>query len=172
MLIRRFALIAALTLLPLAARAQTEATKPPADAQQVLSTNPFGDLLKWFNAEYERKISPATTWGVSASVLESSYASAALLVRWYPQQAALDGFYLGARTGVYRFASSASYRHTSSTVPGAGLEVGRAWLLGPKRNTSVSLGFGLTRLFGAAANGSDAPTVWPHVRLFNVGVAF
>lgn len=166
---RRFALVAALALLPIAARAQTEATKTPVTAQQVLSTNPFGDLLKWFNAEYERKLGPATTWGVSASVLESSYSSASVLVRWYPQQAALDGFYFGAHAGVYRFES---YRHKSSAVPGAGLDVGRAWILGPNRNTSVSLGFGLTRLSGAAANGTDAPAVWPNARLLSIGVAF
>ena len=50
--------------------------------------------------------------------------------------------------------------------------IGHAWLFGPKRNASVNLGFGLTRLFGKDADGYGAPSVLPNVRLANIGIAF
>ena len=153
-----------------AAQAQTESTKAPVPHQQVISTNPLGAIVKWFNVEYERKITPATTWGVAASTFdEMDYRSASLLVRWYPQQAALDGFYLGARTGVYHFEN---YRRRATVLPGAGLEIGHAWLFGPKRNASVNLGFGLTRVLGKGSDEYGAPSVLPNVRLVNIGIAF
>jgi hypothetical protein len=162
----RPAFAAVLMLLSASAQAQTEETKAPAAARQVLSTNPFGDLLTWFNVEYERTTGAETTWGISASVVESEYASAAALVRWYPAQTPLDGFYLGAHAGLYRFHD---YARGMATFPGAGLDVGRAWRVGLKRRTSISLGFGLTRL--AVGTSRAAPSVWPAPR-FNVGVVF
>jgi Protein of unknown function (DUF3575) len=165
------AIAAATALVPATAHAQTEATKTAVVHQQVLSTNPLGEIAQWFNVEYERKIGLATTLGVAASTYKyMDYTSASLLLRWYPQDAALDGFYLGARTGAYRFGN---YRlGYSSVLPGVGLEIGHAWLFGQNRNVSVSVGFGLTRLFGDRANGYDAPTFLPNARLANVGIAF
>jgi len=123
------ALAAATALVPATTHAQTEATKTAVVHQQVLSTNPLGEIAQWFNVEYERKIGLATTLGVAASTYKyMDYTSASLLLRWYPQDAALDGFYLGARTGAYRFGN---YRlGYSSVLPGVGLEVGHAWLFG------------------------------------------
>jgi hypothetical protein len=107
---------------------------------------------------------------VAASKFEAlDYASGSLLLRWYPQGAALDGFYLGARTGAYRFVN---YRDDSSVSPGVGLELGYAWLFGANRNVSVGLCVGLTRLFGSGANGYDSPQILTNVRLANVGIAF
>jgi hypothetical protein len=89
---------------PAAAHGQTAATKPAVAHGQVLSTNPLGEIAQWFNVEYERKIGLATTPGGAASTFKyEDYTSASLLLRWYPQGAALDGFYLGARTGAYGF---------------------------------------------------------------------
>jgi hypothetical protein len=165
------AIAAATALVPAAAHGQTAATKPAVAHEQVLSTNPLGEIAQWFNVEYERKIGLATTLGVAASTFKyEDYTSASLLLRWYPQGAALDGFYLGARTGAYRFGN---YRlGYDSVLPGVGLEIGHAWLLGPNRNVSVSIGFGVTRLFGSRANGYDAPEFMPNIRLANVGIAF
>lgn len=157
-------------LVPAPADAQTEATKTSVPHQQVLTTNPLGLLVKWFNGEYERKIGPATTVGVAASMFDDAdYRSASLLLRWYPQQAALEGFYAGARAGAYRFET---YRRGATVRPGVGLEVGHAWLFGPERNASVSIGFGLTRLLGNGAGGHDTPVILPNVRLVNLGIAF
>jgi len=162
----RLTLIAAVALCAGTAQAQTQEAAPAA-THQVLSTNPFGDLLTWWNVEYERTVGPATTWVASASAIPSEYASASVMVRWYPAQTPLDGFYLGAHAGIFSFHD---YAHGADTVPGAGLDVGRAWLLGRQQRTSISLGFGMTRL--AAGSRSAAPSVWPVPRLINVGVAF
>ena len=165
------AIAAATALVPTVAHAQTQTTTTAVAHQQVLSTNPLGEIAKWFNVEYERKIGLATTLGVAASTFEyMDYTSASLLLRWYPQDAALDGLYLGARTGAYRFGN---WRlGDASVLPGVGLEIGHAWLFGPNRNVSVSIGFGLTRLFGSRANGYDAPKLLPNARLANVVIAF
>ena len=91
-------------MLWLLGHAQTSATKPPVPPHQILSTNPFGLLVNSFTAKYERKIAPATTVGVSAShFADPELSNAALVLRWYPQGAALDGFFVGARAGVYAF---------------------------------------------------------------------
>ena len=167
-----------------AARAQ-EPTRTPVPYEQVLSASPILWMFKWYNLDYERKINTVATWGVSGSYLEpgdSSYGRATVLVRYYPQGAALSGFYLGGQLGVYHtvytdYDYPSSY--PSSTGPtgqrrcesmsGAGIDLGYAWVMGARRNFSMSLGFGVSRLFGSHAD--DLPAM-PNVRLFNVGYAF
>ena len=161
--------------IPAAAFAQTAAPSPPVQFDQVLSANPLGFVIKWFNVEYERKLGPATTFGASASHLgELDLSNAAVLLRWYPQQTPLEGFYLGARAGAFGFKTLTyefrSYREQNRVVPGAGVELGYNWLLGPKRNVSVGTGFGLTRMVGGG-NSYSVPSVLPGFRL-NVGIAF
>jgi len=146
------------------ALAQDEASPTP--YTQVLSTNPFFLLANMVNGEYERKVSPATSVSVSGWLLGSSgNGDVALAARWYARGAALEGFYLGARTAIVRYEE---YRRGPRTYPGVGFELGATRLFGPKQNVSVSAGFGLTRLIGAPADFS----VWPSVRLINLGVAF
>jgi hypothetical protein len=162
-------------LVPAAAAAQAE-SRPTVPYDQVLSTNPLGVVVKWFNVEYERKLGPALTCGGSASHFgDLDQANAAVLVRWYPQQSALEGFYLGARAGAYRFQTYTygprSYREQTSIMPGVGVEVGYNWLLGPRRNIIVGTGFGLTRISENSDSYSTAPTVLPGLRM-NVGIAF
>jgi hypothetical protein len=162
-------------LVPAAAFAQTAAPPPAVPFDQVLSANPLGVVVKWFNVEYERKLGPATTFGVSASHFgELDLSNASLLLRWYPQQSALEGFYLGARAGAFSFKTFTyefrSYREENRVLPGAGVELGHNWLLGPNHNVSIGSGFGLTRI----ATGSESyhlPSVLPMFRL-NVGIAF
>ena len=67
-------------------------------------------MIKFVSIEFERKIASEVTLGASASHLagysdfgDSSQSNAAILLRWYPQQSALEGFYFGARAGAYRF---------------------------------------------------------------------
>ena len=170
------------------AGAQTGAVAASAPHDQVVSTNPFGFLFQWINGEYERKLSPETTVGVSGSYFaDGGLGIVSALARWYPQRTALEGFYLGARAGAYRFRSyeydygidpanpaRSIYRGSRErmrVVPGAGIEVGYSWLLGAKRNVSVGIGGGLTRIAGGA-NGRGLPTVMPTIRLVNIGVAF
>ena len=162
-------------LIPAAVFAQTAAPPPAVQFNQVLSANPLGIVIKWFNVEYERKLGTATTFGASASHLgELDLSNAALMLRWYPQQSPLEGFYLGARAGAFSFKTYTyefrSSREQNRVLPGAGVELGYNWLLGPKHNVSVGTGFGLNRI----ATGSDSysmPSVVPGFRL-NVGIAF
>jgi hypothetical protein len=162
-------------LVPAAALAQAAAPDPPAPHNQILSTNPLGVVVKWANVEYERRISPASTLGASASYFgDLDQSDAAVALRWYPQQRALEGFYLGARAGAYRFKTFTyeirSYREHDSVLPGAGVELGYNWLLGPKHNVSVGTGFGLTRI-GGGGDSYTVPSVLPGFRL-NIGIAF
>lgn len=126
-------------------------------------------MFKWFNADYERRINSATTWGLSASYLpigDFEYGRASVLVRYYPQRAALTGFYLGGQTGVYR--TSEGRQH--EVLYGAGMDIGYAWLLGSQQRVGVSLGLGITRVFGGDLDGASIAI--PNVRLLNVGIAF
>jgi hypothetical protein len=189
----KLVVLALAMLVPTAVAAQTNAAKAEVPHAQVLSTNPFGLMLKWVNGEYERKIGPATTAGISGSYFVGEATSnVAAFARWYSAGAALDGFYLGARVGAFRI-TTADYvydtpppsgpqstrgdvlyptiRERTKTLPGAGLEIGYNRLLGAERNISIGVGFGLSRLFGEQAS-YDLPEVWPNIRLVNIGIAF
>jgi hypothetical protein len=154
------------------AAAQTfPGTAVPVVHQQFISANPFGLMFEWVNAEYERKATESVTWGVGASFFARNhdsvdYASGGSFVRYYPAGAALTGFYLGGRGGIYRVSDA----HASDVFYGVGFELGYNWLLGSKRNVGISVGLGATRLFGGALAGASLTI--PTVRLFNVGVAF
>jgi len=153
---------------PAAAQTQ-EGTKAAVPHEQIISANPFGLVLRWWNVEFERKVTPSSTVGVSGSFLgvdDVDFASVNGLWRYYPQGAALTGVFLGARAGVYH-GSDAGDAHYAF---GAGFEIGYTWLLGARRNVGLSLGVGLTRLFSGGEE--DWPGALPTVRLLNVGVAF
>ena len=77
-----------------AAAQSTEGTKPAVSHQQIVSANPFGLMLGWWNVEFERKLTPSSTWGANTSFLTLKgidYASVNALYRYYPQRAALTG---------------------------------------------------------------------------------
>jgi|KBSMisStaDraftv2_1062788.scaffolds.fasta_scaffold811805_2 hypothetical protein len=163
-------------LVPAAAAAQTAERGSAAPHDQILSTNPLGAVVKWFNVEYERRLGADLTLGGSASYFgDLDQSNAAVLARWYPAQSALEGFYLGARAGVYRFEAYTydlrSLRRQTRVMPGAGVEIGYNWLLGPRENVIVGTGLGLTRLSGSNDVYSTVPAVLPSVRL-NIGIAF
>ena len=154
---------------PALAQEHQEGTKAPVPHKQVISANPFGLVLRWWNVEFERKITSSSTVGVSGSVLgvdDVDFASVNGLWRYYPQGAALTGVFLGARAGLYH-GSDADESHSAF---GLGFEIGYTWLLGARRNVGLSLGGGLTRLIGGGHE--DWPAALPTVRLLNVGIAF
>ena len=162
------AVVAALLFAPTTAIAQDG---PPVAAphRQTVSTNPFGLMFEWFNAEYERTLTARPTWGVSGSYLGIDgfdYANGNVVFRFYPQGAALHGFFVGSRTGVFRVSDD----DEAATLFGAGFEVGYNWLLGSDQNFDVSIGVGATRLVGGALSG--APVVIPTIRLINLGISF
>jgi hypothetical protein len=170
---RRIALIASVGMLIAASAtpvsAQNQERNSQAEPTQVLSASPFLWMFKWMNVDYERKIAPAVTLGASASFLPSggdNYGRATFHARFYPQRTALTGFYLGAQAGMHQVHA---YRD-DGVFFGAGMDLGYAWLLGPKHDVSVSLGFGSTRLFAGPLHGESIAI--PNVRAFNVGFAF
>jgi hypothetical protein len=149
---------------------------PPVAHDQIVSANPFGLLAGWFNAEYERKLTPTTTWGLSGSMWdffdEFEYRSGTALLRYYPQRRALDRFFLGVRLGVHHVhnESVGTSADRGATYGGVGFDLGYTWLLGPTERVGVSIGAGATRLFGGDLDGANVTL--PSIRLVNVGVAF
>ncbi|HEX6975978.1 MAG TPA: DUF3575 domain-containing protein [Vicinamibacterales bacterium] len=144
-------------------------TLTPSRGAQTISANPFLLMYKIFNVEYERKHTSWSTWGVSSSMFgfgDADYRNISTFYRYYPQHAALNGFFIGGRAGVHRVSSDGA----AGTFAGAGVEVGYDWLFGPQRNFAVGMGMGVTRLFGGALSGASLTV--PTLRLVNVGWSF
>ena len=163
--------------------AQDTGTKTPVDRKNTLSTSPIADMLGFVNGEYQRKLTEGSTIGVSAGTLEvddDRYSNVMVFGRYYPQGAALTGFFVGGRLGAHRigydtweydpvhFTSTRIRR--SETRPAIGVDVGYDWLLGSKRNVLIGVGAGAMRLIG---NNEDDYylAAFPTARL-NVGFAF
>jgi hypothetical protein len=149
--------------------AAAQEVREPVDKDHVISGNPLILLAGWFNAEYERKVMGNVTVGIAGGWLdldEADYTSMSGFFRFYPQEAAFTGFYLGGRAGIHNVEED----DDSNTALGIGVDVGYAWLLGPGRSFYVGIGIGATRLFSGDLG--DASSVVPSVRLVNVGIAF
>lgn len=142
--------------------------------RQVLSANPFGVILMpWYNGEYERKASKSVTIGLSGSRLPwgdgGGFYSLNMALRYYPNGKVFTGFYLGPRVGMFW---SSQEQEEGGIDPsedlgshiGLGFELGYAWLVGPERHLSISIGGGSTRVI----NGPPIPVL----RLINIGWAF
>jgi hypothetical protein len=140
---------------------------------QVISANPFGLILLWFNAEYERGVSDNSTLGVGGSLIsaeddeteeDEEYLNADLFWRFYPGGNVYDGWAFGAKAGLTRIADEGSFF-------GFGFDVNRSWLLGANDNFYVGVGFGLKRLVGTGDRDLELEVI-PTVRLVNIGIAF
>lgn len=141
---------------------------------QVVSANPFGLLLEFFNAEYERALTESSTIGVGGSfgqgesdnefgeTVESTYFNADLFARFYVSGIHFHGWNFGLKVGATQL--------DSGIYPGLGFDANRSWLLGKNNNFYVGLGFGLKRLFGNIP--PDELEVVPTIRIVNVGFAF
>ena len=145
--------------------AQEPGTRVPVAYQQAITANPFGLIIGWFNAEYERKL--VETWSISlggshVSLGDDSedFTSANAVFCFYPQGAALTGFYIGPRLGFYRVDDIGEPESSA----GIGFELGYNWLLGANRIFTIGLGAAATKLF-------TGPVV-PTIRLVNVGWTF
>ena len=137
---------------------------PATPYQNVISANPFGLLFNLFNVEYERALSSTTAIGIGGSTIRISderYINADAFWRYYPSATPFRGFTLGAKLGL----TSVGER----TYLGYGADVNYSWLLGPRDNLYVSIGFGLKRLVG---NDLDTEGYIPTIRLVNIGRAF
>lgn len=139
--------------------------------KNVISANPFGLLLEFFNGEYERVVSESSTAGVGGSYFtdeDVEYVNADAFFRFYPQGDPLNGWAFGGKAGVTSIDEVGTYF-------GFGFDVNRSWLLGRNNNFYVGVGFGLKRLLGVSDE--DDPTgdllkFIPTIRIVNVGFAF
>ena len=169
--------------LPLNAQQSTESGK-----QHVFSANPFGLILEFFNAEYERVISPTTTIGFGGSTFKDDswtnepeprvetdqYVNFDVFWRFYPGSNrtrtynAPVGWAFGAKMGITAV--------DGGTYFGYGFDLNRSFVLGPDDNFYVGLGFGLKRLLGAPQDEAGEPTLGlsliPTIRIANVGFIF
>jgi hypothetical protein len=150
----------AATLTPLAAQEQAPLPK------HVLSANPFGLLLSFFNVEYEHAISGSTTVGVGGSTIRfdnDRYTNADAFWRFYTSRTAspLNGFAFGVKGGITKVDGRAYF--------GYGFDMNRSWVLGKQNNFYVGIGFGLKRLVGS----DEGFRIYiPTFRIVNVGIAF
>ena len=153
------------------AAGQIEGTRNPVTHERLLTANPFLILAEWFNAEYEQKLNATSTVGLQGSVIsidddDTDYVSLTAMWRYYPQGAALTGFYVGPRAGFYHVDDT----DESANVFGVGFELGYNWLLGADRQFTIGMGVGANRLFGGDLD--DDSAVVPTIRLVNIGWAF
>jgi hypothetical protein len=159
-------LVAATLLLPFGGGSSLEA-QTPGGHQQVISANPFGLLLEFFNAEFEKVVSASSTAGLGGSFVDlesENYLNLDAFWRFYPQGTPLDGWSFGAKVGMTRV--------DDGTYSGFGFDVNRSWLMGANENFYVGLGFGLKRLLGTGDDpGFDARFI-PTIRIVNIGIAF
>lgn len=133
---------------------------------QVISANPFGLLLEFFNAEYERVVSPSSTLGFGGSTFSSDddrYVNADVFWRYYPSGSPLDGWAFGAKLGMTAV--------DDTEYVGYGFDVNRSWVLGEQQNFYVGVGLGLKRLLGASDDDLGL-TFIPTIRLVNIGIVF
>ncbi len=149
-------------------RAAAAQEPQPVPYQQVISANPLGLLLEFFNAEYERKASPFSTMGLGGSTFgvdDGDYVNADVFWRYYPQGRPLDGFAFGVKAGITSF--------DGDIYPGVGFDANYSWLLGARQNFYVGVGIGAKRLIGEPDDNTiDFLEFLPTFRLVNIGFAF
>jgi len=136
-------------------------------SRHLISANPFGLLVDWFNAEYEHTASDSATVGVGGSFFSDGgddYVNADVFYRFYPAGRALEGFSFGVKVGVTRGPSARSRF-------GVGVDTNWSWLLGKRDTFYVGAGFGLKRLYGTNDAEFDREYV-PTIRIINIGFAF
>ena len=155
------------TAAPLCARqgAPPAGAPPPPTRQQVISANPFGVLVDFFNVEFERKVSRSTTAGIGGSYFTldgDDYVNADMFYRYYPTGRPFDGLAFGVKAGMTNVDGGPHF--------GVGFDINWSWLPGNQDRLYLSTGFGLKRLFGTGD--SEVPPLVPTFRIINVGVAF
>jgi uncharacterized protein DUF3575 len=165
------------------ASAQADTTQSAQLRRNVISANPFGLLGGWFNAEYERMVSHASSVGIHLSRLtlpadyedeDDSYSTGRVFWRYYPS-GAFRGFLFSVHVGVTRQKENVFDEASMMGVVaertrlGTGFDLGYSWLMGSRRNFYFSPGLGGERLYGQEDDG--VPRIVPILRL-NVGFAF
>ena len=146
---------------------------------QVLSANPFGLLIDFFNSEYEIRGSDSVTFGAGASTRHTRtydydyttnrssdhrerYVNGDLFVRYYPGGQAFSGTSLGVKAGITRLPSQGSFF-------GVGFDWNQSRML--NQHTYLGFGFGLKRLIGTSDRAFFDLKYIPTLRM-NIGIGF
>lgn len=118
------------------------------EPSQVFSTNPFGLVMDFLNAEYEVKVAESFTAGAGASrrawVLfgesqDTPRLNGDVFLRYYPGGHAFNGFAIGVKAGATRMPRD-------GTFPGVGFDLNHSYAL--TDHVVVSSGIGMKRLVG------------------------
>lgn len=145
--------------------------REPTPYRHAVSANPLGLLVDWFNAEYERVLTPFSTAGIGGSymTLDDDIDATSdrginldFFWRYYPQGQPLERFTFGVKGGITEV--------DGSVYPGFGFDTNYSWLMGKKSNFYVGTGFGLKRLLGYERD--DDNKFVATMRLVNIGFAF
>lgn len=139
------------------------------EPRQVISANPFGLVMDFYNAEYELKVAEAVTAGVGASrrgwILfgesqRKPRLNSDVFVRYYPFGSAFNGIAVGMKVGATRMPNDGTY-------PGIGFDVNHSFAF--TDHAVLSSGVGMKRLIGRDTYGG--PTTITTLRL-NIGIGF
>ena len=150
------------------AGAQTDPNAPTAASSgptQVVTANPFGLLIGWFNGEYQRKLNDSFSLGVGGSVFDledENYVNGDVFVRFFPGGRVFEGFSVSAKAGPTRM-------RDNGTGLGVGVDIDWNWLLGREKRYAVIFGFGLKRIVTSRDRVDIAP---PTLHIVNLGFAF
>lgn len=119
--------------------------------QNLVSANPIGLLFEWYNAEYERAVSPTVSLAAAASSYnfdDATYASVDGIVRYYPGARALNGFSIGASVGYIDIDEDQCQGCTDESGSSAtlGVRADYVWILGRDQHLTAAAGIGAKRL--------------------------
>lgn len=166
-------------LLAAPAHAQDEAIPPP--HRTLITANPFGLLVDYYNVEVERAVSDVASISLAferSTADDNNVTAGDVRFRYYPQARVFSGIALGASLGYGKFNEDIDDGEfepgdTDDTMSGPtlGLEVDYSWLVGRDRRLYIGLGFGIRRLLSGGDNDGD-PTLIPGGRYFGVGYTF
>jgi hypothetical protein len=161
-----FASVLSLSLLATPAAAQ-EVTTTSVPVQS-LSIKPISAIFGIYTAEYERAVSAASTLGLLGSTLgigDVRYSTLNGKYRHYFGGTAFDGFSIAATGGVLSlelgcWSEGNGCQNERVMALGAGMELGYTFLLGERRNFSLSLDGGAQRIFPLGSVRDETDGFW------------
>lgn len=177
--VSRLVLIGAVSALagasPVSAQS-VEANRAGVPRTNLISSNPIGLLFEWYQAEYERAISPTISLAVAGTSYDffddENVASVDAIARYYPGARAIRGFSLGVSGGFVGveedFCDGFTCRRDDYTAFTLGVRGDYVWLLGRDQHLAVAAGIGAKRLLADRVDGIEG---LPVARL-SIGYAF